>query len=187
VSDVSRDWVLDDPASRATLEGDVFDLHPAPVTVTDLTAPNPLLHTGQTYVTGALGMPLRRLREGRMRVYSSDIDVPGYHRPAAVAIAFFENPPYDTYGLPPEDYPRVWGDLGARSKHRMTGDDDALCLWHAFAPVERRWIYQLGLLELIEITRRHLFKERQWRASGTDEWIGHEAPHGLPAGYQRIA
>lgn len=132
---------------------------------------------------GALGEPLRRLASGRMRVYSTNIDVPG-SRTTTAAIAFYEHPPYDVYTLRPEDYPRVWADLGARSKHRMTGSDDALCLWNAFAPPERRWTLQDGLLELIEVVRRHLFKERHWRASRTDEWIGNEAPHGLPTWYR---
>jgi hypothetical protein len=51
-----------------------------------------------------------------------------------VTIDFYATPPYACWGLPPEEYPRVFADPGASSPHRMP-DDDALCLWF---PATRR-------------------------------------------------
>ncbi|MFH8564630.1 hypothetical protein [Streptomyces sp. NPDC017988] len=99
-----------------------------------------------------------------------------------MTIRFFESPPYATYGQKPEDFPRVHAKPGAASKHRYA-DDDALCLWYPYDPVEHRWTSDKGLLDLIEIVRRHLFLEHYWRLTGGvhgGRWLVEDAPHGLP-------
>jgi hypothetical protein len=105
------------------------------------------------------------------------VDVIGDDAPIEVEIRFHETPTYPTYGLPAYDYPRVFAKPGATSKHRMP--DDALCLWMPKDPPERRWTHHEGLLELVELTRQHLFLENHWRR--TDVWLLEDAPHGLPA------
>ena len=107
--------------------------------------------------------------------------VPG-REPIDVRVAFFATPYYDTYKLPPQDYPRVFADPGAISPHRMPGDD-ALCLYFPHSPPERRWRSTDGLLMLLDLVRDHLFFETHWRdtaARGKGEWLGAEAPHGFP-------
>ncbi len=78
-------------------------------------------------------------------------------------------------------FPHVHAKPGAASKHRYPGDD-ALCLWNPRDPPDRRWTSDKGLLDLIEIVRRHLFLENYWRATGGHrggQWLVEDAPHGL--------
>jgi len=91
-------------------------------------------------------------------------------------IHFYADPSYATFGLTSEEYPRVFGDRGLESPHRMP--DGALCLWQPLDPPDRRWVPADGLLALIEHACRHLFCESWWRE--TDEWLLDQAPHGLP-------
>jgi hypothetical protein len=100
--------------------------------------------------------------------------------PIKVIIEFFSDPPYPTYGLAPDDYPRVWAKVGASSPHR--NPDGSLCLWHPHDPEDRRWTSDKGLLCLIWIVQRHLFLENYWRMTGgprRGQWILEDAPHGL--------
>ena len=97
-------------------------------------------------------------------------------RARTVAVQFLARPVLPTYGLPAQDFPRVYAAAGALSPHRHP-DDDALCLWYPWHPPSRRWVAADGLAALLEITRDHLFAERWWRATG--EWVLDEAPHGL--------
>lgn len=109
-----------------------------------------------------------------------DAHVPG-REPIDVRVAFFANPYYDTYGLPPQDYPRVFADPGAPSPHRMPFDD-ALCLYYPRSAPTRRWRSTDGLLMLLDLVRDHLFFETHWRDTdrrGKGEWLGGEAPHGF--------
>ncbi|MQA86677.1 MAG: hypothetical protein GEV03_19090 [Streptosporangiales bacterium] len=119
--------------------------------------------------------------EGHRLVYLlSGLDVVGDPDPVDVTITFYANPPYPTYGLPPQDSPRVHAKVNATSKHRYP--DGALCLWYPLDPPDRRWTSDKGLLDLIEITRRHLFLENYWRATGGHhggEWLIEDAPHGF--------
>ncbi len=97
-------------------------------------------------------------------------------------VVFHADPPYLTYGLGAQDYPRVFADPGAQSPHRMP-DDGALCLYYPLAPPLRRWRSVDGLLVLLDLVRDHLFFEEHWRATGGfdgGEWLGKEAPHGIP-------
>ncbi|MBM0255632.1 hypothetical protein [Micromonospora sp. 4G55] len=47
------------------------------------------------------------------------LEVVGDPEPVDVTIRFHKLPPYNTYGLAPEDYPRVFAKPGGISKHRM--------------------------------------------------------------------
>lgn len=102
--------------------------------------------------------------------------VPGDVQAHNLRIEFWRIPPYDTYGLAPMDYPRVFTSVNRRRKHEF--GDKALCLWYPWDSPERRWDHELGLLVLIEMVRRQLLLEMHWFL--TDEWPLDEAPHGLP-------
>ncbi|WP_434319014.1 hypothetical protein ACQ86L_0375 (plasmid) [Leifsonia sp. P73] len=106
------------------------------------------------------------------------VEVRGRIEAVPVEIRFYASPPYATYGLTPDEYPRVFADRGAASKHRMPGDG-ALCLYYAADPEERRWTPSRGLLALFDLISDHLFFEDYWRE--TTEWLGPEAPHGFAA------
>jgi hypothetical protein len=121
---------------------------------------------------------------GKLTYYVDRLEVIGDPEPVDVEIRFYAEPSYDTYGLPPQDFPRVHAKSGASSKHRY-GWDDALCLWQPDDPADERWTSDKGLLDLIEIIRRYLFLENYWRDTGGHhggEWILEEAPHGLSRG-----
>ncbi|MCD2190993.1 hypothetical protein [Actinomycetospora soli] len=111
-----------------------------------------------------------------------NLEVDGRPALVDVVIRFWARPHYDTFGLAPEDFPRVHAEPGRLSPHRHR--DDALCLWSPFDPPELRWHHSHGLLDLVEITRRHLFLERYWRMTGARNggvWLLPDAPHGIPA------
>lgn len=123
----------------------------------------------------------RRTRLDRLS-YRIPVEVRGRRDPAIVRIVFYARPEYDTYGLPPQEYPRVYADLGADSPHRMP--DDALCLYFPHSAPERRWTPEKGLLALIDLIGDHLFMEAYWRLSGGENggmWLGEEQPHNFPA------
>jgi hypothetical protein len=118
---------------------------------------------------------------GTLTYVVEGLGVIGDSDPVTMTIRFYAKPPYDTYGLPPEDFPRVFAKPGATSKHRYP-DDDALCLWHPHDPPDARWTSSKGLLDLIEIAHQHLFLENHWRETGGPdggEWVLPDAPHGL--------
>lgn len=71
--------------------------------------------------------------------------------------------------------PLIFAD-GPDSPHRW--QDGSLCIWHPKAPPEERWIFEDGLLVLLNLTQAHLFREAWWRETG--EWLGPEAPHDTP-------
>lgn len=131
----------------------------------------------------------RREHGGRLRLdirpdhiaYKVPIEVPGRRHPVSTAIAFYRRPPYRCWGLPPEEYPRVYSAPGETSPHRMP-EDDALCLYYPLAPAEERWRPVDGLLALLDLVRNHLFFEDYWRATGALRggiWLGSEQPHGF--------
>ena len=102
-----------------------------------------------------------------------------------VRIEFHQYPTYDCYNLAWHDYPRVFADPGAASKHRMP-EDDALCLYFPWDPPERRWQYENGLVQLFDIVADHLHKELWWRHTGGPDggdWLGEDADHGFPERY----
>lgn len=118
----------------------------------------------------------------RLTYTVADLEVDG--RPALVdlTIRFWAEPGYPTLGQLPRDAPQVYAEPGLVSPHRHR--DDGLCLWAPFDPTAMRWTSDRGLLDLIEIARRHLVLERCWRHSGGrhgGDWLLPDAPHGLPA------
>lgn len=123
-----------------------------------------------------------------MTYQHTGVEVVGRRELVPVTIEFHRRPPYDCYGLAPEDYPRVLADAGARSPHRMP-EDDRLCLWMPKDPPERRWTPQDGLQRLLDITAEHLFAEEHWRCTGgvdergveVGQWPIPQAAHGVPA------
>lgn len=76
--------------------------------------------------------------------------------------------------------PRVYVDGPADSPHRY--DDGSLCMWYPRDPLERRWVFDDGLLALLGQIAAHLVKEHLWRE--TRRWPGDEVPHadGVKAG-----
>lgn len=118
--------------------------------------------------------------------YKTKLEVPGLESLVPVTIRFYAEPPYDTYGLSPQDYPRICAAADDPSPHRMP--DRSLCLYHPHDPLEQRWRSDLGLLSLINLTRDHLFFEHYWRSTGGHDggiWLGHEAEHGFQASRTR--
>lgn len=114
--------------------------------------------------------------------YRLPVEVRGRREAVEVRIEFHQQPPYDCYGLPPEEYPRVFAALGVTSPHRMP-TDQALCLYYPMSPPGQRWRPANGLLSLIDLTRDHVFFEDYWRATGGERggtWLGAEASHGFP-------
>lgn len=116
-----------------------------------------------------------RCLHGHLKYELIGLEVIGDPEPVDVTIQFSEVACYETFGLPPEDFPLVYAKPGASSPHRHPGG--ALCLWHPHDPRTKRWTHDKGLLDLIEITRRHLFMENHYRE--TNEWLLDDAPHGL--------
>lgn len=105
-----------------------------------------------------------------------------------VEVEFHQYPTYDCYGLAWHDYPRVYAERGTESLHRMPCDD-ALCLYFPWDPLERRWSYENGLVQLFDVIADHLHKELWWRHTGGHdggEWPGEDAEHGVPDGYSDI-
>ncbi|MFD5865560.1 hypothetical protein ACFWGP_11440 [Agromyces sp. NPDC127015] len=112
----------------------------------------------------------------KLTYHHTGIHVPARAARVPVRIEFYRDPLYDTFGLDPSDYPRVFADPGARSKHRMP-TDDALCLYDVRDPAEKRWTSEKGLQSLLVMVADHLFYEDIWRDSG--KWPVPDAPHGF--------
>jgi hypothetical protein len=56
-------------------------------------------------------------------------------------------------------------------------------MWYPDDPPELRWLPEHQLVGLIEMTRRHLFREAWWRQTGGEEggeWLGPENHPGEP-------
>ncbi len=71
-----------------------------------------------------------------------------------MVVKFEARPRYDTYGLMPDDYPRVYADPKELSPHRMP--DGSLCLFYPGDPIDRRWTAKRGLLSLLELAVDHV-------------------------------
>jgi hypothetical protein len=65
---------------------------------------------------------------------------------------------------------------GPSSPHRFP--DESLCIWYPEDPPEQKWMFEDGLLALLNHVQAHLFREAWWRETG--EWLGPEAPHTPP-------
>lgn len=98
--------------------------------------------------------------------YALDVLVPRYETEISVEIIFRTTSPL---------IPRIFVDGPEESPHRYP--DGRLCIWYADDPDrERVWVFDDGLLELIDLIRAHLFKEAWWRQYG--EWLGPQVLHG---------
>lgn len=69
--------------------------------------------------------------------------------------------------------PRVFADGPFLGRHRF--DDGSLCMWYWRDPPEQRWLFDEGLLSLINHAIIHLFKEAWFIEHG--EWLGDEITH----------
>lgn len=112
-------------------------------------------------------------QSGVLRYLVHGLVVPGDQMRHDITIEFWRVPPYSTFGLQPQDYPRVFTSVTRRRKHVF--EDGSLCIWQPKDSGERRWTSDLGLLVLIEMVRRHLLLEMHWFV--TREWAIEDAPH----------
>jgi hypothetical protein len=75
----------------------------------------------------------------------------------------------------PAPFVNVFADGPTESPHRY--GNDRLCMWHPDDPPELRWLPEHRIVGLIEMARRHLFREAWWRQTGGEdggEWLGPE-------------
>jgi hypothetical protein len=72
--------------------------------------------------------------------------------------------------------PKVFVDGPKESPHRYP--DGSLCMWYPQDPPEQKWVFDDGLLVLLNYIQAHLFREAWWHEKG--EWLGPEAPHTPP-------
>jgi hypothetical protein len=102
-----------------------------------------------------------KLKRRMSLTYALDVEVPCYEM-RCVTVVFDAR--YTAAGV------RIFADGPARSRHRY--EDGGLCMWHPGDPPDLRWTPANGLSDLIEMTRRHLFREAYWRETG--RWLGSE-------------
>lgn len=110
---------------------------------------------------------------GAGRSYHVPIDVPFYNETRQVEI-HFENG---------SRIPKIYADGPTDSPHRY--DEHRLCIWHPNDSPEQKWVFQDGLLMLINLNQAHLFREAWWRETGGHnggEWLGPEVTHGPSKG-----
>jgi hypothetical protein len=125
---------------------------------------------------------LRRQFHGQRQmarvIYRVQVQVPEYE-PRRIELQFRR-------ASPQPQITRIYADGPTDSPHRFRAHAkdplcrSSLCVWCNDDPPEKRWIFEDGLLELIDLTRIHLFKEAYWRETG--EWLGPEAPHVVTIG-----
>ena len=75
----------------------------------------------------------------------------------------------------PQSCVEVFADGPTESPHRY--GERKLCMWYPNDPPELRWLPKHRLVGLIEMARRHLFREAWWRETGGlghCEWLGLE-------------
>lgn len=109
-------------------------------------------------------------KNARKLSYELLLDVDTYE-PRRVTIVF-------EAGHLPEEV-QVFADGPSESPHRYKGN--SLCMWRKKDPPELRWLPEHGLVALIEMMRRHLFREAWWRETGGwdgGEWLGPETHPG---------
>lgn len=111
--------------------------------------------------------PGLKISKGGGRSYHVPIEVPFYNETRQVEIRF-KNWSRE---------PRIYADGPDESPHRYP-QDGSLCIWYPWDPPEQRWVFDDGLLMLINLIQGHLFREAWWRDTG--EWPGPEATHGPP-------
>lgn len=112
---------------------------------------------------------LKQLDGQRGCSYLVEVDVP-YYETRRVEIFFGQ---YDSGGAP-----IILADGPTESPHRFSDfEGRQLCVWHHNYPRDQRWIFQDGLLHLLELIKLHLFREAWWRDTGCGEWPGPQALH----------
>ncbi|HEX2863856.1 MAG TPA: hypothetical protein VHN99_04760 [Deinococcales bacterium] len=85
----------------------------------------------------------------------------------------------------PPDYPRfvpkayLEGKVIGRRKHIY--DDDSLCLFHPNDPPQERWLEEDGIVTIAVWAEEWIVAYDRWRWTGV--WLGREAPHGPPKGW----
>lgn len=111
------------------------------------------------------GLIATNQRKGKKmwREYKLAITVPSYgtHH---VCLNIFSNE---------HTYPSVKVDGPSESPHRY--DDGSLCMWYPWDPIDMRWTFRDGLLQLLVLIQAHLFREAWWREK--QEWLGPEILH----------
>jgi hypothetical protein len=108
-------------------------------------------------------------RGGAGRSYHAPIAVPYYGEARQVEVRF-ENG---------SRYPKIYADGPTDSPHRY--EANRLCIWHPNDPPEQKWVFEDGLLMLLNLIQAHLFREAWWRETGGrdgGEWLGPEVTHG---------
>lgn len=105
-------------------------------------------------------------------VYELDLEVETYETRHVCIVFKAENPAsiVDVFAGGPTESPHRYG-------------KDRLCMWYPDDPPELRWLPEHQLVGLIEMTRRHLFREAWWRQTGGEEggeWLGPENHPGEP-------
>ncbi len=108
---------------------------------------------------------IRVSKSAKKLSYELELDVEAYE-PRHVTIVFkAEYPPSGVI---------VFADGPSESPHRFK--DNSLCIWRRKDPPDLKWLPKHGLVALIEMTRRHLFREAWCRE--TSEWLGPETHPG---------
>lgn len=103
-------------------------------------------------------------------LYKVKVDVPFYEQRQVQVFFHPRRRPTD---------PIVIVDGPIESPHRYPSwGRRRLCLWYPDDPPEAQWQWQDGLLQLLGLTKLHLFREAWWRETG--EWSGPQAPHAVP-------
>jgi hypothetical protein len=102
-----------------------------------------------------------KLKRRKSLTYALDVEVTCYEM-RRVTVVFDAR--YTAAGV------RIFVDGPTRSRHRY--EDGSLCMWHPDDPPDLRWTPANSLSDLIEMTRRHLFREAYWRE--TERWLGPE-------------
>ena len=97
----------------------------------------------------------------------------GYEYRATVPVSCYETREVRIRFSGMTDVPSVFTDGPQDSPHRYP--NNSLCMWYPDDPIERRWVFEDGLLALMGLVMVHLFKEAWWQETG--EWLGEEVPH----------
>lgn len=72
--------------------------------------------------------------------------------------------------------PCVWTADPRPMRHQFV--NRSMCMWSRWDPPDRRWVYEDGLVALLDLAKLHIYREERYRETG--RWMGPEAPHSLP-------
>lgn len=93
-----------------------------------------------------------------------------------MAVPYYEERTVEIRFVNGSRIPKVFVDGPTESPHRYS--DGSLCMWYPPDPPEQKWVFDDGLLALLNCIQAHLVREAWWWQKG--EWLGPEAPHGPP-------